>query len=109
MFFSKSCIFLYLIVETFANLDPSSPATETVQAQNYRKIDFPLNVWNQISSEKTEEVTIVNDKLNSGTIECGVACQIKSECGGFVYNKTSGSCSMKWVRKLSSPSPNPNT
>ena len=102
MFFTRTVTLCYLIVEAFADQDSSSPTTETVKGQSYRRINFTFNIWNLISSKKTENVTIVNDGLDSGTIECGVACHVKSECGGFVYDKKSGSCSMKRVNIIGS-------
>ena len=68
--------------------------------QNWQKIDFPLRVWNLFSSKKTEEVTIVTHAQSTGNIECGVACHKNPECGGFFYDKTSGSCSMKLVKEV---------
>ena len=78
---------------------PSSSSGSLVNAQSWQKVDFPLTVWNLFSSKKTEEVTIVTDKQSTGNIECGVACHKNPECGGFLYDKTSGSCSMKLVKK----------
>ena len=92
----KTIIFLScLLMSSFASQSPYSISS----GQSYRRINFPLQVWNLFPSNKTEEVTIAPDALNSGTIECGVACQIKADCGGFLYDKTSGSCSMKSVQK----------
>ena len=92
MYLKQIVYFSCLTVSSFASL-----SSNTVSGQNYRKIDFPLQVWNLFSSDKTEEVTIVPDALNSGTIECGVACHINPDCGGFLFDKSSGSCSMKQV------------
>ena len=86
-----SCLMVY----SFA-----SQSSNTLSGQKYRKIDFPLQVWNLLSSDKTEEVTIEPDALNSGTVECGVACHMNHDCGGFVFDKKSGSCSMKQVTKI---------
>ena len=90
MYLKQIVYFSCLTMSSFASL-----SSNTVSGQNYRKIDFPLQVWNLFSSDKTEEVTIVPDALNSGTIECGVACHINPDCGGFLFDKTSGSCTMK--------------
>ena len=76
----------------------ASQSSNSVSIQSYRKIDFQVQVWNLFSSDKTEEVTIVPHALNSGTIECGVACHKDPECGGFLYDKTAGSCTMKLVK-----------
>ena len=81
----------YLIVSSFA-----SQSHNTVSGQSYRKIDFPLQVWNNFSSDQTEEVSF---GLNSGTIECGLACHKNANCGGFLFDKASGSCFMKHVNK----------
>ena len=86
---------IFEIVSSFA-----SPSLNRVTGQNYRKFDFPLEVWNRLSSDKTEGVTIVSDRISSGTIRCGVSCQNNPECGGFLYDKTSGSCTMKSVKNV---------
>ena len=83
---------IFEIVSSFA-----SPSLNRVTGQNYRKIDLPLEVWNRLSSDKTEGVAIVSERISSGTIRCGVSCQNNRECGGFLYDKTSGSCTMKSV------------
>ena len=75
----------------------TSQASNTVSVQSYQKIDLQVQVWNLFSSDKTEEVTIVPRALNSGTMECGLACHKDQECGGFLYDKSSGSCTMKLV------------
>ena len=94
MFSVKQTVLLScLIVTSFASQSSSSIST-----QSYRKINFPLKVWNLFSSSKTEEVTIAADGLRSGIIECGVACHKKSDCGGFSYEQTSRACSMKLVK-----------
>ena len=91
----KQIVFLScLTVSSFA-----SQSSHTVSGQSYRKIDFPLEVWNLLSSDQTEEVTIVSNALSSGTIRCGVACHMNHDCGGFLYDKVSGSCSMKQALK----------
>ncbi len=94
--FLKQIFFLScLTVSSFA-----SQSSHIVSGQSYQKIDFPLQVWNLFSSKKTEMVTIfVPDALNSGTAECGVACDMNHDCGGFLYDKVSGSCSMKQALK----------
>ena len=84
-----------LIVYSFA-----SQSSNTNSGQKFRKIDFPLQVWNLLSSDKTEEVTIEPDELNSGTIECGVACHMNHDCGGFVYDKKTGSCFLKQATQI---------
>ena len=84
-----------LIMSSFA-----SQASNTVSGQSYRKIDFPLQVWNLFSSDKTEGVTIISNSLSSGSIRCGVACQIDPECGGFLFDNTSGSCTTKSVKNV---------
>ena len=94
MFSVKQTVLLScLIVTSFASQSSSS-----ISSQSYRKINFPLKVWNLFSSSKTEEVTIAADGLRSGIIECGVACHTKSDCGGFFYDQTSRACSMKLVK-----------
>ena len=91
MMYFKPILFLSCLpMSSFA-----SQSSNSMSGQSYRRIDFPLQVWNLISSKKTEEVTIAPDALNSGTIECGVACHINPDCGGFLFVKTSGSCTMK--------------
>ena len=90
MYFKPILLLSCLPLSSFASQNSNS-----MSGQDYRRIDFPLQVWNLISSWKTEEVTIAPDAENSGTIECGVACHINPDCGGFLYDKTSGSCSMK--------------
>ena len=92
MFLKQIILLSCLIVFSFA-----SQSSNTISGQSYRRIDFPLQVWNLFSSEKTEELKIVPDALNSGAVECGVACHMNHDCGGFVYDKASGSCSMKQV------------
>ena len=81
-----------LIVSSFA-----SQSYNTVSGQSWRKVDFPLQVWNLFSYDQTEEVSIVPNALKSGTIECGLACHKNPNCGGFLFDKASGSCSMKHV------------
>ena len=76
----------------------ASQSSNTVSVQSYRKIDLQVQVWNLFVSDKTEEGTIVHHAPNSGTIECGVACHKDPECGGFLYDKTAGSCTMKLVK-----------
>ena len=83
-----------LIVSSFA-----SQSYNTVSGQSWRKVDFPLQVWNLFSYDQTEEVSIVPNALKSGTIECGLACHKNPNCGGFLFDKASGSCSMKHVYK----------
>ena len=95
MYFQQLVLLKCLIVSSFA-----SQSSNTVSGQSWKKIDFPLQVWNLFSSDQTEEVTIVSNALSSGTIRCGVACQINPDCGGFLFDKASGSCSMKHVKKL---------
>ena len=85
-----------LTMSSFASL-----SSNTVSVQSYRKIDFPPHVWNLFFSDKTERLTIVSDALSSGTIRCGVSCQKDPECGGFLYEKKSGICTMKSVKKCS--------
>ena len=72
----------------------------SMTGKSYRKINFPLQVWNLISSSKTEEVSIAPNSQQEGIMECGVACNIKSDCGGFLYDKTSGECTMKSVKNI---------
>ena len=97
MFSVKQTVLLScLIVTSFAS--HSSSSISTFSTQSYRKINFPLKVWNLFSSSKTEEVTIAADGLRSGIIECGVACHTNSDCGGFSYDQTSRACSMKLVK-----------
>lgn len=90
-FFKQFVLFNCLTGSLFASHD---------SVQSWRKIDFPLKVWNLFSSKKTEEVTFVTHALSTGNIECGVECHKNHECGGFLYDKTSGSCSMKLVNKV---------
>ena len=96
-FFKQFVLFNFLTGSLFASHEIKDGSL--VSVQSWRKIDFPLKVWNLFSSKKTEEVTIVTDKQSTGNIECGVACHKNPECGGFLYDKTSGSCSMKLVKK----------
>ena len=97
MFSVKQTVLLScLIVTSLAS--HSSSSISTFSTQSYRKINFPLKVWNLFSSSKTEEVTIAADGLRSGIIECGVACLTNSDCGGFFYDQTSRACSMKLVK-----------
>ena len=102
-FFKQFVLFYCLTGSSFANhaMKNKSPSSGSlVSVQSWRKIDFPLKVWNLFSSKKTEEVTIVSPALSTGNIECGVACHRNPECGGFIYDKTSGSCSMKSVKEV---------
>ena len=92
MFLKQIVLLSCLIVFSFA-----SQSSNTISGQSYRRIDFPLQVWDLFSSEKTEEWKIVPDALNSGTVECGVACHMNHDCGGFVFDKASEICSMKQV------------
>ena len=95
MYFRQTLFLSCLTVSSFASQSSSS-----MTGQSYRKVNFPLQVWNLISSRKTEEVTIAPNSQKEGIIECGVACQIKSDCGGFLYDKTSGGCTMKSVKSI---------
>ena len=91
----KQTLFLSCLTVSFA-----SQSSNSMTGQSYRKINFPLQVWNQISSSKTEEVSIAPNSQQEGIMECGVACNIKSDCGGFHYDKTSGGCTMKSVKNI---------
>lgn len=95
MYFRQTLFLSCLTVSSFA-----SQSSNSMTGQSYRKVNFPLQVWNLISSSKTEEVTIAQNSQKEGIIECGVACQIKSDCGGFLYDKTSGGCTMKSVKSI---------
>ena len=64
-------------------------------ALNFNKVDLPLSVWSSIAN--SEEVTIARRGLSSGLVECGLACHQNSKCGGFLYDKDTGSCEMKMV------------
>ena len=68
-----------------------------VSTQSWRKTDFPLKVWNLFSTKNTEEVTIAPNAQREGIIDCGVACHKNPDCGGILYEKSSGSCAMKSV------------
>ena len=68
-----------------------------VSTQSWRKTDFPLKVWNLFSTKNTEEVTIAPNAQREGIIDCGVACHRNPDCGGILYDKTTGSCEMKLV------------
>ena len=91
----KQTFFLSCLTVSFA-----SQSSNSMTGQSYRKINFPLQVWNLVSSSKTEEVSIAPNSLKEGIMECGVACNIKSDCGGFLYDKTSGGCTMKSVKNI---------
>ena len=95
MYFKPTLFLSCLTVSSFA-----SQSSNSMTGQSYRKINFPLQIWNLISSSKSEEVTIAPNAQSRGIIECGVTCQIKSDCGGFLYDKTSGSCTMKSVKSI---------
>ena len=95
MYFRQTLFLSCLTVSSFA-----SQSSNSMTGQSYRKVNFPLQVWNLISSSKTEEVTIALNSQKEGIIECGVTCQIKSDCGGFLYDKTSGGCTMKSVKSI---------
>ena len=102
MYFFKQFALFSCMTSLFASrvmTDEIPSSASLVSVQSWRKIDFPSKVWNQFSSNKTEEVTIITDALSTGNIQCGIACHKNHECGGFIYDKSSGSCSMKLVRK----------
>ena len=80
-----NCLTMHLVANQILN---------SINGQGYQKIRFSMKVWNRFSSKNTEEL-IINDALNSGIIECGLACHIKAKCGGFHFDQTSGSCFMK--------------
>ena len=80
-----NCLTMHLVASQILN---------SINGQGYQKIEFSMEVWNHFSSKNTEEL-IINDALNSGIIECGLACHIKAKCGGFHFDQTSGSCFMK--------------
>ena len=82
-------------VSLFASQSLASKSV--VSTQSWRKIDFPLKIWNLFSTNKTEEVTIAPCAQGEGPIKCGVACHKNPDCGGFLYDKASGSCAMKSV------------
>ena len=94
-FYFRQILFLSCLTVSFA-----SQSSNSMTGQSYRKINFPLQVWNLISSSKTEEVSIAPNSQQKGIMECGVACNIKSDCGGFLYDKTSGECTMKSVKNI---------
>ena len=99
MYFLKLIIvFSYIAGSSSVSPEGFGNSGSLVSVQSYRKIDIPLNVWNLFSSRETEEVTILSDTNSSGIIQCGVACQKNSKCGGFLYDKASRSCSMKLVK-----------
>ena len=79
----------------------------SVSTQSYRRIDFSHRIWNLISSQNTEEVSIAKNTPNLGIVECGLACHKKSDCGGILYDNSSRSCVMKSVtrRRLKFKSP----
>ena len=95
MYLKQIFLLSCLTVSSFA-----TQSSNAVSSQSYRKIDFPLQVWNLFSPDKTEGVTIISNSLSSGSIRCGVACQQDPECGGFLFDKTSGSCTMKSVKNI---------
>ena len=82
-------------VSLFASQSLASKSV--VSTQSWRKVDFPLKIWNLFSTNQTEEVTIAPCAQGEGTIKCGVACHKNPDCGGFLYDKASGSCVMKSV------------
>ena len=95
MYFRQTLFLSCLTVSSFA-----SQSSNSMTGQSYRKINFPLQIWNLISSSKSEEVTIAPNAQRRGITQCGVTCQKKSDCGGFLYDKTSGSCTMKSVKSI---------
>ena len=82
---------------TFATHQDHLSHETSVSTQSYRRIDFSHRIWNLISSQNTEEVSIAKNTPNLGIVECGVACHKKSECGGILYDNSSRSCVMKSV------------
>ena len=59
-------------VSLFASQSLASKSV--VSTQSWRKVDFPLKIWNLFSTNQTEEVTIAPCAQGEGTIKCGVAC-----------------------------------
>ena len=97
-FYEKFIVFSCITVPSFATQGLQDESK--VSVQSYRKVDVPLDNWNLFSSNKTEELTIVTKAPSSGIIKCGIACHKNNKCGGFLYDKTSGRCLMKLVKKI---------
>ena len=104
MIFTKVIFMTFLTAKfIFASHQEHLSQETSVSTQSYRRIDFSHRIWNLISSQNTEEVSIAKNTPNLGIVECGVACHKKSECGGILYDNSSRSCVMKSVtrRRLS--------
>ena len=68
----------FMTVSLFASQSMASKSV--VSTQSWRKIDFPLKIWNLFSTNKTEEVTIAPCAQGEGPIKCGVACHKNPDC-----------------------------